>query len=227
MWGNNPDPKEYFGFSKEELAEQLKQGAEAKAKLAEMDATISTGFSELRASLEALKTPPPPEPKNQNEVKAPANFFENPDQAFADRMNPLAIHSMTNAARLELLEARARFPREFQLWGEELNKMIESDTLSNRGNPVFYKNIVDMVRGRHASEIEESARKGTSLFTEPVSGGLPGGSNDDPKAAAVARLTTEQLSYAKRFGMTPEEFANNLAYVESSYGHTKGSSHVQ
>jgi hypothetical protein len=225
MWGDKPDPKDILGMTPEELQAKLAEGAEAKAKLAEIETSMATNFNELKASLDALKAPAPKPP---TEERTPTNFWENPDQAFLDRALPIANHTMGLAARVEQMEAKAKYAKDFQLWGDEINKLIESETnLANKGNPVFYENVVNIVRGRHAAEIEESARKGTSLFTEPVSGGVPGGHNDDPKALAAAKLTDEQLKYAKRFGMTADEFAANLAYVENSYGHTKGSSRVQ
>jgi len=225
-WGRpDVDPSELMGMTKEELAAKLAEGAEAKAKLADIEAGMNTGFSELRASLEALKAPPAPPVERNN--PDPTNFFENPDQAFNERMAPLAGATLRTQGRLEMMEARQRYTKDFHLWGKEITDLIDSEqNLYNKTLPNFYENCVNIVRGRHAKEIEESAAKGISLFTEPAGGGMPGGVSDDPKAASVARLSQDQLTAAKRFGMTPAEFADNLAYVESSYGHTKGGSIV-
>ena len=230
IWGDNkPDPKELIGLTREELEAKLAEGAEAKAKLTEIETQLTSGFDELRNSLAALKQGSNPQPQvNPNASAEPTPFWTDPDKAFSERSAPLANFTLGTAARVELLEARQRFSREFSLWGNEIQKIIdEQPNLALKANPQYYADVVAMVTGRHAKEIEDAAAKGRSIFTEPVSGGLPGGVTDNPKEAAVARLSKEELDAAKRFGMTPEQWVENAQYVSSNYGHTKGSSRVQ
>lgn len=221
-----PTSQDLIGLTREQLEAKLQEGADAKAKLTEIETQLSSGFDELRASLAALKAPPAPVTTPQ--TQEPTAFWVDPDKAYIERATPLANLSLTTAAKVELIDARNRYSREFALWGKELQDIIDNEpNIATKTNPQFYKNIVDMVTGRHAKDIDEAARKGQSLFTESAGGGLPGGSSDDPKAAARARLSPEQKAAAARFKMTEDEFVASLDYVNLQYGHGKDKPSVQ
>lgn len=216
MWGNKekePTFEETFGMSKETFDERMRESAENKTKLSALETTVE-GFSSLRAELDALKVPP-----QQQQRQEPTNFFENPDQAFGERMAPVAAVALNSQARVEEMIARSKYGKDFQLWGKEIETLLaEHPNMADKGNPKFYENVVNMVRGRHATEIEESARKGQSYFTEQPGGSGTGGANETPES----KLSDAERASAKRLGMTPEEFLSNQAHVFSSYGHTKG-----
>lgn len=213
--------QETFGMTRAEFDAER---AEAKAQKERADALelkqneTSTSLSTLQSELAALKAPP-----QNRQTPEPTNFFENPDQAFSERVAPVAAAAMHSNARVEEMIARSKFGKEFTRWGTEIDALIASHgNLSDKCNPAFYANIIDMVKGRHAAEIEESAHKGQFFFTEQPGGGSPGSSADDVNHG----LSNEQIASAKRMGMSPKEFRENLDYSLNNYGHTKGGTHV-
>jgi hypothetical protein len=219
-WGAKEPEKtfeEQFGMTREAFDARMKEADEARAKVTELESKVA-GIDDLRSQLEALKAPKT-EPK-QNE---PTNWYENPDLAMNERMAPVVQHTLNTNARLEEMSARQRFDRDFKRWGSEIEGLIKQHPhLADKGNPTFYENIVNIVRGRHAQEIEESAAKGQFYFTEQPGGGAAGGSSESPES----KLSASELSSAKRLGMTPAEFLKNQEYVFNRYGHTKGGQHV-
>jgi hypothetical protein len=217
-WGKK-DFQEEFGMTREEFDARMKEAADAKTALeAERTriAALETRGSELdtlKAELAALKAPPANITRPE-----PTNFFEDPDKAMNERMAPLANVAMSTKASLEEMRARTKFSRDFGRWGKEIDDLMAKEPDHLKANPVFWENAINMVRGRHAAEIEESAQKGQYFFTEQPGGGTVGGSNDAPES----KLTPEELKAAQRMGMTPKDFLENQTYVLTQYGHSKG-----
>jgi hypothetical protein len=207
-----PTFEEVFGMSKEAFDAKM-AGADAdRAKVTELETKVA-GIDDLRTQLEALKAKPAPQ---QGERPAPTNFFEDPDKAFGERLAPLAAVALQTQAGLAEMNARNRFGKDFTRWGEEINTLAASHTnLADKGNPQFWENIVNMIRGRHAGEIEESAAKGQFYFTEQPGGAGGGGSSESPES----KLSDAELKAAKAFGMTAKEFLDGQAYVASNYSH--------
>lgn len=214
--------QETFGMSRADF-DALKVKAEAaEAKVAEYEAkqtATETTLSSLQTELAALKTP-----RQQNQQQEPTNFFENPEQAISERLAPtnnLALHSL---ARVEESIARNKFEKDFRKYGKEIEEAIKNHgVLADKANPMFYENVVNLVRGRHVHEIEESAHKGEHFYSEQPGGGAPGGDPEDKNFG----LSSEQIASAKRQGMSPKEFREALDYTMSNYGHTKGGVNVQ
>jgi hypothetical protein len=213
--------QETFGMTRAEFDAER---AEAKAQKERSDAleakqaTTETSLSELQTQIAALKAPPV-----RRETPEPTNFFEDPDKAMSERMAPVLATALQSSASLEEMKARQKYDKDFRKYGGEIEKLIQSHgSLQDKTLPAFYENVVNIVRGRHVSEIEESALKGQAYFTEQPGGGSSGHSSDD----TVQGLSNEQLASAKRMGMSPKEFRENLDYSLNNYGHTKGGTHV-
>lgn len=214
-------------FGKEKTFEETTGMTEDafKAKVAELDAlkaadaTRAAEATEMKTQLQqtkdALLALQNPEPKpNPNELRRPTGFYEDPELAFAERIAPTAQHTLNLAARVEAMDARTKYAREYTLWGKELDEIItKHPNLADKGNPEFYTNIVNIVKGRHMSEVLEAERKGQSLFTEGASGAHVGGSSE-----SNLNLSKQQLDAAKRMGMKPEEFAENYNAIMESRG---------
>src|ERR1700743_2643815 len=181
-WGKK-DFQEEFGMSREDFDARMKEAAEAKAAR-EADATRiaalearSGDMDTLKAELAALKAP-----RQEPTRTDPTNWFEDPDKAINERMAPVAGVAVRSAARMEEMIARNKFAKDFSRWGKEIDELMAKEQDSLKANPVFWENAINMVRGRHAAEIEESAQKGQFYFTEQPGGGAIGGNNDFPAA---------------------------------------------
>lgn len=211
----DPTFEEVFGMSKEAFDAMKAEGEANKAKVAELSTKVGE-IDDLRTQLEALKAKPAPQ---SGERPEPTNFFADPDKAFGERIAPLAAVALQTQAGLAEMNARNRFGKDFSRWGEEIATLSAQHTnLADKGNPQFWENIVNMVRGRHAGEIEESAAKGQFYFTEQPGGSGGGGSSESPES----KLSAAELKAASKFGMTAKEFLDAQNYVTSSYGNTKG-----
>lgn len=216
---DEPSFEDVFGMSKEDFDAMKSEGEANKAKVAELSTKVGE-IDDLKTQLAALKAPPA---RQVSDSPAPINFFEDPDGAMAQRMGPLAAVALQTQAGLAEMNARGRFGKDFTRWGEEISTLAASHTnLADKGNPTFWENIVNMVRGRHAGEIEESAAKGQFYFTEQPGGSSGGGSSETPES----KLSASELKAASKFGMTAKEFLDAQQYVNSSYGSTKGGSVV-
>lgn len=214
-WGKDKTPEELFvemfGKPKSEFDAELAAARESAGKTSSLEAKqteTETTIATLQAELAALKS------KNET-TKEPTNWFVNPDAALAERLAPTANAALTAHAAVAELSARQKYDKDFRKWGSEIEEVMKSHgNLSDKTNPTFYENVVNMVRGRHAAEIEESALKGNSYFTEQPGGATIGGAEDKD-----FNLTKEQLAAAKRMNMSPKEMRDNLDYVSSNYGH--------
>jgi hypothetical protein len=219
-WGNKEKTfEEEFGMSRADFDQKMKEAKDAKDALETERTRISaleargSELDTLKAELAALRAPSTAPTRTE-----PTNFFEDPDKAMNERLAPLAGVAMSTKASLEEMRARDNFRKDFTLWGKEINDLMAKEPDHLKANPVFWENAINMVRGRHAAEIEEGSRKGQNFFTEQPGGGTVGGSNDSPES----KLTPEEVRAAQRLGMTPKEFLENQTYVLTQYGHTKG-----
>lgn len=216
-WGKK-DFQEEFGMSREDFDARMKEASESKAgreadaaRIAALEAR-GTELDSLKSELASLKAP-----RQEQQRQEPTNFFEDPDKAMGERMAPLAGVAVRSAARMEEMIARNKFQKDFSRWGKEIDELMAKEQDSLKANPVFWENAINMIRGRHAAEIEESAQKGQFYFTEQPGGGTVGGNNDAPES----KLSAEELRSAQRLGMTPKEFVQNQAEVYELYGHGK------
>jgi hypothetical protein len=214
--------KETFGMTREEFDAER---AEAKAqkdradKLEAKQTETATTLTDLQTQLAALKAP-----RRENNTPEPTNWFEDPDKAINERMAPVAAAALTSGARVEEMIARSKFDKDFKKYGKEIDDLIKShQSLTDKNNPAFYENVVNIVRGRHVAEIEEAALKGTAYFTEQPGGGGAGGGEADDKDFGLSK---EQVAAAKRMNMTLKDFRESLDYTMGNYGHTKGAAHV-
>lgn len=214
MWESKKEKTfdELTGMSREDFDARMLEAKEAKTKLETMETQVSE-IGTLKAELAALKNPPKPRVESE-----PTNFFEDPEQRMTERLNPIANVAIDTKASLEEMRARNKFQKEFSRWGSEVEEIMAKESSAFKANPAAWENVINIVRGKHAVEIEESARKGQYFFTEQPGGNTVGGTNDAPES----KLSADELNSAKRMGMTPKEFLEAQSYVLSQYGHTKG-----
>lgn len=215
IFGKERTFEEITGMSEEDFrarAEELKTLKDREAARDAETAEMKTQLEQTKAALQALQNPEPA--PNSNDPKKPTGFYEDPDKAFAERIAPTALHTLNLAARVEALTAREKFSKEYTLWGAEIDDMIaKHQNVADKGNPDFYKNVVDIVKGRHLSDILEAERKGQSLFTEGASGAHVGSSSE-----SNFNLSSDQINAAKRLGMTPKEFSDNYNAIAEARG---------
>lgn len=221
MFGKEKTFQEVTGYTEDEFKAKVGEVDTLKTKNTELESklsTMETEFTFVKDQLKALQSPPePPKPGAPSKL---TDFYVDPDKAFAERMAPLAQHTLQTNASLEALRAEGRHQREYQLWGKEIREIADKHPdLAQRGTAEFYDNVIAMVKGRHTDEILEAERKGQSLFTEPGSGAHVGGSVKDETFG----LSRAQLDSAKRLNMTPEEFSTQYNSIMEARGVRIGS----
>jgi hypothetical protein len=219
MFGKEKTFQEITGFTEDEFKSKVAELDQIKASQAAKDAELAetrSGLDQIKAELSALQSKQAAPVDGQ---KKPASFYEDADAAFNDRIAPFAEHTLRTSAELAELKSRQKFSREYQLWGDEIEKMVSAHTnLADKGNPALYENIVNIVKGKHMGEILEAERKGQSLFVESGSSSNVGSSTSD----TTHGLSKDQLDAAKRLGMTAEEFSTNYNAVLESRGQRVG-----
>jgi hypothetical protein len=215
MFGKEKTFQEITGMTEDEFKAQAAEVKALRDSQTAKDAEIAEfrdSLAQTKADLASLRNPAPVQ--NNNEARKPASFYEDAEQAFTDRIAPLAQHTLSTNARLEQMMARQKFGREYQLWGKEIDAMVDAhQNMAEKGNPALYENIVNIVKGKHMDEILEAERKGSSLFTESGSSANVGSSSEKSLG-----LNNDQIAAAKRMGMTPEEFSSNYNAVMESRG---------
>lgn len=101
-----------------------------------------------------------------------------------------------------------------RLFEDEIRKNLEDSHPSLRAQEPFVRNVIDMVKGRHMTEIiadmnkAPGERKFGQFFVE--GGSNNAGGRNNPQRSLVDRLDEEQRKAAKLFGLSLEDYAKQL-----------------
>lgn len=151
----------------------------------------------------------------------PLEFMEDPQRAvqriMSEGLAPVTLHTLNVAADMAYNMARQRLPH-FQMFEQEIKDIWGKYTPAQKQKPdELIENIYNLVRGRHLDEILTDTNKKDGKYNLVQSGGTtvvgqPGGSKRNP----VDDLSDKEKEIAARFGMTPEQWAEQkggLKYV--------------
>jgi len=178
------------------------------------DTELTTTKGELQQAKDrlALLEKPPVVP---GAPKAPTSVFIDEDAAFAERSTPIVHATLLNSARLARMVAEEGIksdPREAQIlrkYYTEYEGLINQLSLPQQANEVSYKNVLDIIKGRHLHEITEMAAKnGGKYFTEDAGGAPP------PTEKNNEVLSDLEKQAAKKLGITDEQYIKSRNSIE-------------
>ena len=219
---NDPTfPPEWKDLTDEQILVLMREGTTAKTQLETTQASLVTKEQELQtanAERDAAKAKAdaaldPANPLNKPAAPAapdpnkPIDFWEDPDAALSQRLNPLAAHMFSQGAQTAEMFIRQQNPKLFAKFGDEIMKLMETVPLNQRPMFATWNNAIDMVKGRHLNEFVEDAKTGKNeFFTEPASSGAPRHLEPDPNATPESKLSDQEIKIAARMRMTPEQY---------------------
>lgn len=222
-WGRKEAelPESLRGKTPEQIAEALQVSETEKTRFeGELTSTKTllqqqtTELNNVKNALTALQTKPTATPVNNEPPKGPASIFDNEDQAFADRMGPLALTTLQNAARLARMTAESNItakPVDRYILGKykaEYDALVATLGLQAQTNEVAYYNCFKIVKADHVDELTDAAKKGTDLFSEAPANGAP------PVVTSNGELTDEQKRMAKKFGISDADYKKSLSAIQ-------------
>jgi hypothetical protein len=227
-WGNKKEeelPENLRGKTPDQIAFELEEGKKLreeveklKTKDAERDTlfqSFATTQTQLADTLKAVneRVAPQPKPDANNNNREPSSFITDPDQAFNERVAPLASITMQTAAITAKGEAQRAFARKqateknnidatlFDKFEGEILEMAKNCTPQQLANPATWAHLFYNVKGRHTDEIVSNPK---AFFTEdatrPPAGG--GGGNEDT-------LTDQEKAICAKMGVSPENYLKN------------------
>lgn len=153
----------------------------------------------------------------------PLEFMEDPSGAvrriMSEGITPITLHTLNVAAEMSYNMARQRLPH-FEKFETEIKEIWQKYTPAQKGKPdELIENIYNLVRGRHLDEIMTDTNKKEGKYNMIQSGGTSViGRNAAGDAARKPEddLTPKELEVAAKFGLKPEEWAEQkrgLKYV--------------
>lgn len=199
-WGRTDEQKP--SVTKEEF-DDFSQKVPTRDDFEGLKTTFNSALDEIKTSLAGLSVREAPVVKTETQASVDEFDYADPTAYINKRTNAVANVAVETKASLEEMRARTRRAKEFALWGKEIDELAQKDGLGYRAQTQYWDNLCDMVRGRHAADIEEKAAKGEMLFTESSTGSSVNYDSGKP------RLTDSEKLSAKKFGMSDEDWAKN------------------
>lgn len=219
-------PERFRGKSDEEILKQLEEAEGFKAKFEESEQArrrdneevrkVSSQFEELKreiAAAEANRNKKPTEPEEL------ANFVEEPERAFTQRVAPVAAATIANSAITARILAQQMLDnndlasgnktmdgRLFRAWGMEVDTESRKYQAAQLTSPQAWIGIFYYLKGLHADELrDKDIVKKKYNFLEPATteGGRPADSK--PKTPSE-ELTDEEKHVADKMGVTHENY---------------------
>lgn len=224
-----PDELKDLGLTPTQIKEQLAkakefedkvttQGAELTAARAELDG-VKGDFASTKARLDQI------EANNQRQQEPPKkddpiSFLDDENAAFNQRFNqaanPLAQIALTAAATTAKMSARnslrdkvVKTPNGnmslahlWDRWESDIDKLAEGVPLVNRGNPITWANLFNLVKGRHMDELLAN----TSDFIEPASGSSDREVHVGERRQSLDKLSEDEEKQAKKMRIDPAKF---------------------
>jgi hypothetical protein len=212
----------------EEIRKMLEDSEAAKTKAAELEASntaikadlarVSGEADQVKQRLQALEanrgTPPP----QNTEAPEMANFIEEPDKAFAQRVGPIAMVALRNAAHTAKILATQSLDNDdmanktmngrlFRAWDTEIMVEANKYQLAQLGDLNNWVAIYYLIKGRHADELASpEKRKEKYNFLEPSTSSVSTTRDDGKPRPATEVLSAEELRVAEKMKIDPETY---------------------
>lgn len=225
-------PDRFKDMTPEQIEAEFNTLEQQKAELAgrqpskpeESDAfkNIQTQLQETQARLAELQAAPPVvRQSTEDQTPQRTSFLEDEDQAFNERVAPLANMTLQNTATMarqiavqELREETDTITKEtnnyvLQNYKKEIDDLYASMPIQARTSPMAFKNVVGVVKDRHLGDVFKAVTKdkGQSFFEQ--SSPSTSGRGDEP-ASAEGQLTPGQIRVARKMKMTPAEYLKSM-----------------
>ena len=229
-------PKIFEGKSEDDILKMLEDASKDKetivglqTKVAEQDTMVSNinnEFNNVKARLAAAEARPNPPKKQENQELH--DFVEHPDEAFSERVAPIANIAVQNAAITARILAQQQLDnadmnsngktmdgRLFRAWSQEIDASAKKYQAIQLGNPDAWIGIYFHIKGLHADELSNpETRKKKYNFMESASPATIVNKEDDSSKPADQQLTPKELHVAEKMGVTPENYLKRKKAME-------------
>jgi hypothetical protein len=222
-------PERFKDRSEDDILKELDEADKAKKEVEELKAKdaeretkvveIQTEFNKVKerlAAAEANKNQNQNQNRNNNEE--PANFVEEPDKAFQQRVGPLAAITLQNAAVTARLLAQQQLDnadlasggkvmdgRLFRHWGADIDAESKRYAPIQLGDPQAWIGIFYYLKGQRADELRDpKIREKKYNFLEPASTNV--NTNVEDKKTPSDQLTDAEKHVADKMGVKHEDY---------------------
>lgn len=220
-------PKIFEGKSEDDILKMLEESAKDKetiqglqTKVTEQDGVvdrIKTEFESVKARLVAAEAKSTPIKKENQELH---DFVEHPDEAFSERVAPVATIAIQNAAITSRMLAQQQLDnadlgsggktmdgRLFRAWSQEIDGESKKYQAMQLTSPNAWLGIFYYLKGLHADELRDpEIRKKKYNFMEPASPTTIINKEDNSGKPANEQLTAAELHVAEKMGVSPENY---------------------
>ena len=200
---------------KTRITELETKDAERETKVTE----IQTQFNDVKARLAAAEANPKPKPDGGGNNDELANFVEDPDKAFGQRVAPVANIAIQTAAMTARMLAQQQLNnadmasngktmdgRLFQHWNGEIDAEAKKYQTVQLTTPQAWLGIYMYLKGVHADELRDpEIRKKKYNFMEPAVSGVSA-NNDGKEKPASDQLTDAEKHVADKMGVKHEDY---------------------
>lgn len=217
-------PARLKGKTPEQIEQELADAEALKARFDGLEAANAATASrfesfstELTSKFDQLmnKLTPPARPGTNADgtPKERPDFILNPDEAFNERVGPLASLSVNTAtivaknAALQKLQARQRTVKNnidgtlFERFDAEITELAKSVPAVQLTNPDTWEHLFFNVKGRKSDEIVTSVREGKNdFFVEPSQ------TSPASKDGGEMTLTKQELRICEKMGTDPAKY---------------------
>lgn len=228
-------PEALRGKSPKEMADEIArlQGLSTeletvKGQLTERDtklAEVNNELTETKNRIEALENGGTNKDKDRGNPSGsddkPISFLDDEDGAFEQRAGPIKNAILDTRAQQakfvaeQAINSNPGHKKLFAKYKDEYDNLIKGIPLNFLGYPDTYKRVFNQVLGGHLQELmDEQAKVGGSLFTEPASGSSPA----ESKPAEI-KLTDDEKAAARKLGISDEQMIASKKSMSSTQGH--------
>jgi hypothetical protein len=182
-------------------------------------------FDKLQQDIDALKTPPKPEPRREPAERI--SVLDDEDGAFNQRMTPILQSQLELEARINMKDVKQEYVDAGfgAIWAQnekEINDVLNGTSLVQpdgqggvkklRGDAQYIRNVADMIIGRaaRAGGVRFDGSKKT-FFLEGANGNENAGGS---RAAETEGLTAKQVKLAQRLGIPLDKFKTTVGKLE-------------
>jgi len=223
-------PERFKDKSEDDILAMMDAADKASTRVTELEAervkdtervtAIQTEFEAVKTRLAAAEANRNANPNgsdnNNNEL---ANFVEEPDKAFGQRVAPVANIAIQTAAMTARMLAQQQLNnadlasnsktmdgRLFQHWGAEMDAEAKKYQTIQLTTPQAWLGIYMYLKGVHADELRDpEIRKKKYNFMEPVQSSVST-TDDGKQKPATDQLTDAEKHVADKMGVTHENY---------------------
>lgn len=171
---------------------------------------LNERISSLQQKLEEAGKP---KEAAQTQPNQPTSFFDDEDKAFRERLEPSLQLQLDTRAELMKDRVKAEYGEIWTQFADEIDQTLKGSPIQLRADPVYIRNVADMVIGRKARENGfrfDAANK--KFFIEDASGD----NGKNAPATDDSGLTEKQRRVFERMGVPIErakEVVKSLEFV--------------